>query len=172
MRVVYFAAVSLASLCLLLGPAAADPAVPWAESRVARHFALRLRPGQDLLDELKRFARERGLAAGFVAGCAGSARRASVRYANQPAASTREGHFEIVSLSGTLSAAGAHLHVALADSTGATFGGHLMPGTIVYTTAEIVLGELDGVEFAREPDSTYGYQELAPRPRAATPPRR
>ncbi len=54
---------------------------------------------------------------------------------------------------------------AFADSASATFGGHLMPGSIVYTTAEIVIGELEDVTFAREPNSTFGYQELAPRTR-------
>lgn len=143
----------------------AEPDLSWAMSSRSRCFALRLRPGQDLLGELRRFAKDRGLRAAFVASCAGSARRSSVRYANQPKASVREGHFEIVSLSGTLTETGAHLHVGFADSTGQAFGGHLMEGTTIYTTAEIVLGELDEVEFAREPDSTYGYQELAPRPR-------
>ena len=100
----------------------------------------------------------------------GSATRASVRYANQPSASTREGHFEIVSLSGTLTQDGAHLHVAFADSTGSTFGGHLMEGTTIYTTAEIVIGELSDVEFSREPDSTYGYRELVPMSRTAKRP--
>jgi predicted DNA-binding protein with PD1-like motif len=147
--------------------ARAEGTVPWAASRRVEHFALRLRPGQDVLASLRAFAQERGLRAAFVASCAGSARRASVRYANQPAASVREGHFEIVSLSGTLTRDGAHLHVAFADSTGATFGGHLMEGTKVYTTAEIVLGELADVTFAREPDSTYGYRELVPLPRSA-----
>ena len=50
------------------------------------------------------------------------------------------GKFEIVSLTGTLSAGGSHhLHVAIADSTGAVFGGHLLAGCVVRTTAEIVL---------------------------------
>ncbi len=139
--------------------------IPWAVSKAPRSFALRLRPHQDLYGELLRFAKEQHLQAAFVASCAGSLTRASVRFANQPAATVREGHFEIVSLSGTLTADGAHLHIALADSTGATFGGHLMAGSTVYTTAEIVLGELDGVGFSREPDSTYGYRELVPRQR-------
>jgi hypothetical protein len=139
--------------------------VPWAATRHARFFALRLRPGQDLMEGLQRFARERALRAAFVASCAGSARRTSVRYANQPAAAVREGHFEIVSLSGTLTAEGAHVHAAFADSTGAAFGGHLMPGTLIYTTAEVVVGELEDIAFAREPDSTYGYRELVPRRR-------
>jgi predicted DNA-binding protein with PD1-like motif len=144
----------------------ADAGPPWAPSRTVRHYALRLRPGDDLLASLREFARARGLRAGFVASCAGSATRTSIRYANQPAASVRDGHFEIVALTGTLTQDGAHLHVAFADSTGAAFGGHLMEGTRIYTTAEIVLGELMDVEFAREPDSTYGYRELVPRARS------
>ncbi len=144
---------------------AAEPAgtVPWAGADRARWFALRLRPGQDLRQELQRFAKAHALRAGFVASCAGSLTRASLRWANQPQATVREGHFEIVSLSGTLAAESMHLHASVSDSTGATFGGHLMDGSLVYTTAEIVIGELQGVEFAREPDSTYGYRELAPR---------
>ena len=145
-------------------PAATPPAadIPWAESPRAHFYALRLRPGQDLLDELQHFARARRLRAAFVAACSGSAVRTRVRYANQPEPTVREGHFEIVSLSGTLNGDGAHVHASFADSTGATFGGHLMPGTLVYTTAEIVIGELDAVAFTREPDPTYGYRELVP----------
>lgn len=131
----------------------------------ARFYALRLRPGQDLRLELLRFAREKKLRAAFVASCAGSCVRTSVRYANQPAPSIRAGHFEIVSLTGTLAADGLHVHASFSDSTGATFGGHLMDGSLVYTTAEIVLGELERATYAREPDSTYGYRELVVRRR-------
>ena len=155
------------ALTLLASPGVrANEAAPWAASRHVQYFAVRLRPDVDLLTSLRGFAKDHGLRAGFVASCAGSATRASVRFANQPSASTRQGHFEIVSLSGTLTQEGAHLHVAFADSTGATFGGHLMEGTIIYTTAEIILGELSDVTFSREPDSTYGYRELVPSPRA------
>jgi uncharacterized protein len=160
-------------LCLGLTTVAtfarADDGFPWASSRTARYYAVRLRPGDDLLASLRAFAKDRALGAAFVASCAGSAVRTSVRYANQPAASVREGHFEIVALSGTLTGDGAHLHAAFADSTGVTFGGHLMEGTRIYTTAEIVLGELDDVSFSREPDSTYGYRELVPRARNGSP---
>lgn len=146
---------------------AAEPAprVPWAESQHTRFFALRLRPGQDPAEELQKFAAERRLHAAFVASCAGSLTRASIRFANQPQATVLQGHFEIVGLSGTVTGDGRHLHVTVADSTGATFGGHLMPGSAVYTTAEIVLGEMRDVRFDREPDSTFGYKELVPRRR-------
>jgi predicted DNA-binding protein with PD1-like motif len=36
----------------------------------------------------------------------------------------------------------------------------LMNENFVYTTAEIVIIDLRGIEFAREPDPTYGYNEL------------
>ena len=127
----------------------------------ARFWALRLRPGQDVRGGLLRFAKAKGLRAAFIASCAGSCTRTSIRYANQPGASVREGHFEIVSLTGTLAADGMHVHASFADSAGATFGGHLMDGCVVYTTAEIVIGEMSAVAFGRETDPTYGYRELA-----------
>ena len=139
----------------------------WAASfdSPGRFWALRLRPGQDLRVELGRFARAKKLRAAFIASCAGSCTRTSIRYANQPGASAREGHFEIVSLTGTLAADGMHVHASFADSAGATFGGHLMDGSIVYTTAEIVIGELTNAAFARETDPTFGWRELEVRRR-------
>ena len=47
------------------------------------------------------------------------------------------GEQEILSLSGTLSPDGAHLHIALVDSRGAVIGGHLCVGSLVRTTAEL-----------------------------------
>src|SRR4051794_26294750 len=76
--------------------------------------ALRLRPGQDLYDEIARFAKERRIEAGVVVTCVGSVRRAAVRLADQPAPTLLEGKREIVSLVGTVSgSSGCHLHVAL-----------------------------------------------------------
>ncbi len=168
MRLVAVLAASLMLLYAPLARAADTPAdTTWSASfdSPARFWALRLRPGQDLRVELGRFARAKKLQAAFVASCAGSCTRTAIRYANQPGASVREGHFEIVSLTGTLAADGMHVHASFADSTGATFGGHLMDGSIVYTTAEIVIGEISGAEFGRETDPTYGWKELAVRRR-------
>ena len=142
-------------------PAAADTGYATAFAAPARFWTLRLRPGQDVRAELARFAAARGIGAAFVASCAGSCTRTAIRYANQPDASVRTGHFEIVSLTGTLAKGGMHVHASFADSTGATFGGHLMDGTIVYTTAEIVIGEIPGARYEREVDPTYGWRELA-----------
>lgn len=66
---------------------------------------------------------------------------------------------------GTLSADGSHLHLTLSDSKGQVVGGHLMGDCIVQTTAEIVIGYLDDVQFKREFDSSTGYNELVIRPK-------
>ena len=69
------------------------------------------------------------------------------------------GHFEIVSLVGTVSA-GAHLHGTFSDDDGNVFGGHIVGDMYVHTTAEIILGECQGAVFTREYDEKSGYREL------------
>jgi predicted DNA-binding protein with PD1-like motif len=126
----------------------------------ARFRALRLRPGDDLRAKLEEFVSQRGIRAGFVASCSGSLRIAAIRFADQKDTTTLAGPFEIVSLSGTLSPDGSHLHISVADGTGRTVGGHLGAGSTVYTTAEIVIGELEGTRFRREIDHATTYKEL------------
>ena len=123
-------------------------------------YAIRLTPGQDLRNSLDDFTMERRLGAGYVITCAGSLKRVVIRPADRNDPIVLEQKCEIVSLTGTLSADGSHLHIAVSDGTGATFGGHLLPGSLVYTTAEIVIGDLEDVIFKREIDGETGYKEL------------
>jgi predicted DNA-binding protein with PD1-like motif len=123
-------------------------------------FAFRILPGQDLKEELDKKVREcKWKAVGLVT-AVGSLNSAKIRFANQPNATEIPGKLEILSLSGTLGPDGSHLHLSVADSTGKTYGGHLMPGCLVYTTAEIMLVILEDYVFRRETDPTYGYKEL------------
>ena len=124
-------------------------------------FTIRLKPHQDLKKELMVFAAKEKLKAGFIVTCVGSLEQSNLRFANQPAGTLRKDHFEILSLVGTFSDTSAHLHLSLADSTGATMGGHLLDDNLIYTTAEIVIGELTDIQFEHEKDSTYGYHELS-----------
>lgn len=123
-------------------------------------YAFRLHPGQDLIWELERFCEQRQLRAGLVLTCVGSLRRAALRLSNQPTTEIYERKFEIVSLVGTLSPDGPHLHISLSDAQGRTIGGHLQEGCLVYTTAEVVIAELEGKVFLRETDPQTGYEEL------------
>jgi len=95
-----------------------------------------------------------------VVTCAGSLERINLRFANQQEGSSTQQYFEIVSLTGTFSVSGAHLHMSVADKSGTVTGGHLLDDNLVYTTAEIIVVELLELEFAREKDSTYNYNEL------------
>lgn len=72
---------------------------------------------------------------------------------------TYEGHFEIVSLVGTLSSGG-HLHMSISDAEGNVFGGHVFGDVIVYTTAEVIVGNCPGAVMNREEDKRTGYKEL------------
>jgi len=123
-------------------------------------LTFRLTPGADLLVGIRKKVEEQRIEAGYMITCAGSVSQAVIRFADQEHEEQLPGPFEILSLSGTVSIHGSHLHVGLADSSGKAVGGHLMEGCRVYTTAEIVLGVDSGRIYRRElcPDS--GYQEL------------
>jgi predicted DNA-binding protein with PD1-like motif len=123
-------------------------------------FALRLRPGEDPQATLDAFARNQQIQAACVLTCVGSLRKAVLRFANQEQATTLEDHFEIVSLTGVFSSEGGHYHIAISDSEGRTYGAHLLDGSEVYTTAEIVLASLEDIRFLRTFDSQTGYPEL------------
>ena len=92
---------------------------------------LRLQPGDDLRRALEAWMGEQDQQAGYL-----------------------------ISGIGTLSSDGAHLHIAVANSNGAVIGGHLCPGSIVRTTAELVIGLLPEWRFRREFDNTTGFAEL------------
>lgn len=134
------------------------------------HFlALRLTPQQDLKLELDRVAQEQHLEAACIITCVGSLTRAVLRLAGQSEATVYDDRFEILSLVGLLSRHGSHYHLAIADGTGQTRGGHLLPGCLVYTTAEVVLGIVPNVSFHRELDPATGYNELVIRPQDLLP---
>lgn len=127
---------------------------------------LRLRPGEDLKAALEAYVATNHLEAVVILSCVGSLDVAAIRFANRPEPTLVPGKLEITSLVGTLAqSSGSHIHITVADGEGLARGGHLMPGSLVYTTAEIALGELPGVIFSREKDETYGYHELVVHPR-------
>ena len=120
----------------------------------------RLSPGDDLKESLQAFANEQHIDAAYVAACVGSLNKASFRLADRDNTTVLDGPFEIVSLTGTISQNGSHLHIAISDSDEKTMGGHLMEGSPIFTTAEIVIGVLNELIFERRNDSATGYKEL------------
>jgi predicted DNA-binding protein with PD1-like motif len=121
---------------------------------------LRLQPGDDLRRALEAWMGEQEEQAGCVISAVGSLSLAQLRLAGATEATVIRGELEILSLSGTLSPDGAHLHIAIADSSGVVIGGHLCAGSLVRTTAELVIGLLAEWRFNRELDPATGYAEL------------
>jgi predicted DNA-binding protein with PD1-like motif len=153
---------SKATLLLAISAAAACANLPPAQ----RVHAFRLKPGDDLLSEIQRHVDEAQIEAGWIATCVGSLTDWTLRFADQSAGASGTGRFEILSLSGTVSKHGSHLHLAIADAAGNTIGGHLLRGCRVYTTAEIVIAESTELEFTRTNDGTTPWKELQIRHRA------
>ncbi len=122
--------------------------------------AFRLKPGEDLKAGIQKLVAEKQIKAGWISTCVGSLTDYTIRFANQPNGSTDSGHFEIVSLTGTVAVNGSHIHISISDTKGKTIGGHLMDGCKVYTTAEIVILSSDQFEFKREKDGTTPWEEL------------
>jgi uncharacterized protein len=131
------------------------------KSKVEAHV-LRLGPDEDPKVVLMNYVIEKKISAASIVSVVGSLKITAIRYANQNKLVRLEGFREVVSMSGTLGASsGSHLHLSVADGQGITLGGHLMEGSKVYTTLEVVLLAYPELEFARLVDPKTTYQELS-----------
>ena len=125
---------------------------------------LRLPPHADLRRSIEAAAIRDGFDSCFVVAGIGSLSDATLRMAGAEAETRLAGPFEIVSLSGTLTPDGAHLHIAISDASGRLVGGHVCYGNEIRTTAEVLLAPLPDWTLTRELDATTGYRELVVNP--------
>lgn len=100
----------------------------------------------------------------FVVSGIGSLLDARLRFAGAESETLVSGAVEILSLCGTLTPDGAHLHMAVSDVNGRVVGGHVVYGNIVRTTAELLLVQSPQWSLGREHDPGTGYKELVVRP--------
>ena len=147
-------------LCLITQISACQTIQRMNTSNNITSHAMRLKPGDDVREKLENYVLQNNIKAGWLVTCAGSLTAYNIRFANQEKGNTGQGHFEIVSLAGTLSKNGSHIHISISDSTGKTIGGHLLKGCLVYTTAEIILQSTNDLNFKREKDGTTPWEEL------------
>ncbi len=124
------------------------------------YHAIRLTEGQDIKKEIIKYAEEKNIVAGAVISGVGCVKKINIRTATAVKCIEKEDNYEIVSLMGTISKDGVHLHISYSDIEGVTIGGHLKDGNIVNTTCELVILELPNYEFSREFDNATGYNEL------------
>ena len=122
----------------------------------------KLPAGADLYEGLTAFIRREKIRLGRIQGI-GATTHAVVAYYNQERKAYENiefpGGMEILSLSGNVSLRDGlpflHAHIVLGDSQGRAFGGHLLPGTLVFAF-EAVVDELDGDAIERTPDERSG----------------
>lgn len=122
--------------------------------------AFRLQPGDDLKKGIQAFVLSKKMQAGWISCGVGSLTNYHIRFANQQQGNRGTGHFEVLSLTGTVSVNGLHIHISISDSNGKTIGGHLLDENYIYTTAEIIIQETSDFVFTREKDETTSWKEL------------
>lgn len=122
--------------------------------------AFRLTRGMLLRESIADYCVNNNIKAGTISSCVGSLMKAFIR--NDAVKQTYEinGDLEIIAMNGTVSKNRCHIHISVAEDDLKLFGGHLKEGSIVNTTAEIVITEISGLEFDEEFDENTGYNEL------------
>ena len=103
---------------------------------------LKLAPGSDLRLSLEELAQRDGIS-GFVLGVVGNLTKVSFQCPGQAEPTVLEGDLEVITLNGTFSPEGVHLHLSLSDGACQVWGGHLEPGTIVQKGVDLLIGVLE-----------------------------
>lgn len=126
---------------------------------------LRLHPGDDLKQALESWLELPAGGSGWVVSGIGSLTVAQLRLAGRTEPSVFDRYLEILTLQGSLCRSGSHIHITVADANGAVLGGHLCEGSVVRTTAEVLVARLPQWQLQRAVDPTTGYRELEILPR-------
>lgn len=123
------------------------------------HYCFRLTKGMDFKKEIEKYVISNKVS-GVILCAVGCLSKLTIRLADGQSVLEKDGMFEIVSVTGTLSEDGLHIHISVSDEEGNTIGGHLKDGCIINTTSEVVLDIFDDIKFTREYDEKTGYKEL------------
>jgi len=109
----------------------------------------RIKPQQELMSEIKKYCQQKGILSGVVIGIIGSVKNARLGITLQDKFGYEWNDYtlplSIISAQGTIAAydndSVFHIHIALSGKTG-NVAGHLAEAE-VWTTAEVIIGELD-----------------------------
>jgi len=125
----------------------------------------RVKPKQELAAEIVGYCQRNGISAGVVIGIIGSVESARLNFLRELPGKYEtkeyEGPLEIVGAQGSVALKDAdlivHVHIQLSSTDGCQ-GGHLVEA-VVFSTAEVVIGELD-YQLYRYTDDYTGLNEL------------
>ena len=151
-----------------------------ASGKIGRIIIMRIAPGCDLLRSIKEVAEEEKIKSGIIIGGAASLRNVSLRnprgfikkfpITDKSRIFTKlEGPLELLSISGNIAheeegrlVVHAHVVVSTGCPESITYGGHLVEGAIIYTTGELVIAEVEGIDLKRVVNEETLNPELVP----------
>lgn len=131
---------------------------------------IKLEKGEDLLETILNYVKEKNIGAGFLMGI-GALAKAKIGYFDTEKKRYLENiiqEVELISCMGNIAINKesqepiAHIHIAIADKQGRSFGGHLNEGSIVSVTAEIYLVETRPFVYRKKEEET-GLHLLDPK---------
>ncbi|MCI8573747.1 MAG: DNA-binding protein [Oscillibacter sp.] len=148
-----------------------------AAGTLKKVHAIRLEPGEDVMQSLQTFCEEHHIGNGAILTGVGSLRGCS--YFDPTEIPDRPGYYgygdpielpcpiELIAMNGIICTEAdgkpsLHIHAAFADENGKEFGGHLNVGNLVLATVELVIGEFEGIRMSRGIDPDRGVPVFTP----------
>lgn len=138
----------------------------FASMSVKQVHILRIDPGEDVLESVKRFLEEADIRQAVVLGGYGTLAAYHLHWVTHNRIPIDnlfrrgEGGMELLSMNGLVVEGEPHIHMTLSMPDGA-FGGHLEPGCVAYVLCEIFFAEIEGARMSRQrvPVSVEGMGE-------------
>jgi hypothetical protein len=142
-----------------------------------RVMVLRLKPNTDMLLGLEKACKEHNISNGVIVSGIGGVTRAAFcdpqyfadrkQPYNYGDPIVVETHLSISGMSGFIchdddGTINMHVHVSFSDEEGHCYAGHLVEGTRVMLTVDVVIAELKGLSMTRKMDQELGVMVLYP----------
>ncbi|MGI6225348.1 MAG: PPC domain-containing DNA-binding protein [Peptococcales bacterium] len=147
-----------------------------AQGSLGKIHAFRLTPDSDLLESLEEFIVENNIKTGLILSGVASLKQAVLRNPKlfpdsfpmtdaYRVLTKLQCPLELLSLSGNITELDgkpfvhAHIVISKGDDDGLAFGGHLDKGCIIFSTAEIIIAEINDMKITREKSlETFGKE--------------
>lgn len=129
------------------------------ESKIEKAIFVRFSEGEDLLEAVASTAKHNGVDSGFFF-LIGTLKKAVLGYYEKAKylSIEKKGPLEVVSCTGNISTKEnnevvVHAHIVVSDRNSNAFGGHVLPGSTIDATAELVLVRAEKGVLRREFDA-------------------
>ena len=148
-----------------------------AQGKLGRVVALRLKPGTDVLLGLEEACKRSGINNGVILSAIGSLDSPHFCDVVELPTKAGYGYGEVLHLTGPIELTNAsgiichddqgntnlHVHMTVTDRHGNAHGGHLVEGTKVLLTVDVILAEIEGLVMGRKFDEELEVPLFAPR---------